>query len=154
MATLMCVRCDTGAPRCLSVLTAEKRDFPAQVREDGPCQDSRPKGPFRVWCHPLGGVPQKTRKWVPSPSTKPVQAIGGYRPVVDPGEILVLTGPPAAGKSTVATLIAGQWDLSVHLQADYFQVECIRSGYLKPWKPESHAQNTTVARVFTSATAE
>ena len=56
MATLMCVRCDTGAPRCLSVLTAEKRDFPAQVREDGPCQDSRPKGPFRVWCHPLGGV--------------------------------------------------------------------------------------------------
>ena len=59
MATLMCVRCDTGAPRCLSVLTAEKRDFPAQVREDGPCQDSRPKGPFRVWCHPLGGVPLK-----------------------------------------------------------------------------------------------
>jgi len=48
MATLMCVRCDTGAPRCLSVLTAEKRDFPAQVREDGPCQDSRPKGPFCV----------------------------------------------------------------------------------------------------------
>ena len=43
MATLMCVRCDTGAPRCLSVLTAEKRDFPAQVREDGPCQDVRPK---------------------------------------------------------------------------------------------------------------
>ena len=35
MATLMCVRCDTGAPRCLSVLTAEKRDFPAQAREDG-----------------------------------------------------------------------------------------------------------------------
>ena len=56
MATLMCVRCDTGAPRCLSVLTAEKRDFPAQVREDGPCQDSRPKGPFCVYGPALGGV--------------------------------------------------------------------------------------------------
>ena len=63
MATLMCVRCDTGAPRCLSVLTAEKRDFPAQVREDGPCQDVRPKGPFRLYGQALGGVPQKTRKW-------------------------------------------------------------------------------------------
>ena len=56
MATLMCVRCDTGAPRCLSVLTAEKRDFPAQVREDGPCQDVRPKGPFRLYGQALGGV--------------------------------------------------------------------------------------------------
>jgi len=77
-----------------------------------------------------------------------------YLPVVDPGEVLVLTGPPAAGKSTVAGLIADRWDLSVHLRADYFLEESIRSGYLKPWKPESHAQNTTVARAVTAATTE
>ncbi len=63
MATLMCVRCDTGAPRCLSVLTAEKRDFPAQVREDGPCQDSRPKGPFCVYGPALGGVLPILKLW-------------------------------------------------------------------------------------------
>ena len=79
MATLMCVRCDTGAPRCLSVLTAEKRDFPAQVREDGPCQDSRPKGPFCVYGPALGGVPsirnlsccQGQARWPPPPKSLP-----------------------------------------------------------------------------------
>ena len=40
----------------------------------------------------------------------------GYRPVVDPGEVLVLTGPPATGKSTGAALIADRWDLSVDLE--------------------------------------
>ena len=40
----------------------------------------------------------------------------GYRPVVDPGEVLVLTGPPATGKSTGAPLIADRWDLSVDLE--------------------------------------
>ena len=44
MATLMCVRCDTGAPRCLSVLTAEKRDFPWNKRDTGgsPTGESEP----------------------------------------------------------------------------------------------------------------
>ena len=78
----------------------------------------------------------------------------GYRPVVDPGEVLVLTGPPAAGKSTVAALIADRWDLSVHLRADYFLEEFIRSGYQRPWRSESHEQNTTVMRAVTAATAE
>lgn len=77
----------------------------------------------------------------------------GYRPVVDPGEVLVLTGPPAAGKSTVAALIADRWDLSVHLRADYFLEEFIRSGYQRPWRSESHEQNTTVMRAVTAATA-
>ncbi len=77
-----------------------------------------------------------------------------YRPEMDPGEILVLTGPPAAGKTTVAELIVGQWDLSVHLQADYFWDEFIRSGLLRPWMPESHEQNTTVINAITAAAAQ
>jgi len=31
----------------------------------------------------------------------------------------VLSGPPAAGKNTVAALIADEWGLSVHLRANY-----------------------------------
>ena len=73
---------------------------------------------------------------------------------MDPGEILVLTGPPAAGKSTVGALIANQWDLGVHLRADYFWDEFIRSGLLRPWMPESHEQNTTVINAITAAAVE
>ena len=98
MATLMCVRCDTGAPRCLSVLTAEKRDFPAQVREDGPCQDSRPKGPFCVYGPALGGVPIKaqTRFPVHQPyQFRPAWDIEGYRRGVDECWLLQIRRPAA-----------------------------------------------------------
>jgi cytidylate kinase len=37
---------------------------------------------------------------------------------VNHGEVLVLSGPPAAGKNTVAALIADEWGLSVHLRAN------------------------------------
>ncbi len=87
-------------------------------------------------------------------SAKPVQGIEGYRREMDPGEILVLTGPPAVGKTTVAELVVGQWDLSVHLQADYFWDEFIRSGFLRPWMPESHDQNTIVINAITAAAVE
>ena len=66
----------------------------------------------------------------------------------------MLSGPPAAGKSTVATLITDGWDLSIHLRADYFWDEFIRNGFLRPWTPESHEQNTTVIRAITAAAVE
>ncbi len=70
MATLMCVRCDTGAPRCLSVLTAEKRDFPAQVREDGPCQDVRPKARSGFGVTLWGAYHQTRKPHVASPGQR------------------------------------------------------------------------------------
>ena len=73
---------------------------------------------------------------------------------MDSGEVLVLSGPPAAGKSTVAPLIADRLDLSVLLRADYFWDEFIRGGFLRPWMPESHEQNTTVISAITAAAAE
>lgn len=57
-----------------------------------------------------------------------------------------MSGPPGAGKTTVAGLIAALSPRSVHVEADRF-FESIKSGYVDPWKPESHEQNTKVMRI-------
>jgi predicted kinase len=68
-----------------------------------------------------------------------------------PGEIAILTGPPGAGKTTVARAIAEGWETpAVHLQADDFW-RFIKSGWIAPYLPESHAQNTVVIDVVAQA---
>ncbi|MGK5554675.1 AAA family ATPase [Actinomadura kijaniata] len=66
------------------------------------------------------------------------------------GEVLVLTGPPGAGKSTVARLLADRFPLSVHLHTDDFY-GYIRRGLVLPYLPESRAQNETVMGVLAGA---
>lgn len=57
-----------------------------------------------------------------------------------------MSGPPGAGKTTVGGLIAARLARSVHVEADRF-FESIKSGFVDPWKPESHEQNTKVMRI-------
>lgn len=64
------------------------------------------------------------------------------------GELLIITGPPGAGKSTVAALVAERFEPSVLVQGDVF-FGFVARGYIEPWLPESHEQN----RVVTEATA-
>jgi adenylate kinase family enzyme len=67
--------------------------------------------------------------------------------------ILVLTGPPGAGKSTVADLVTERFDPSAHVESDWFWTTIVR-GHIAPWLPEADAQNRSVLRACAAATAE
>lgn len=66
--------------------------------------------------------------------------------------VLILTGPPGAGKTTAAGILARRSDPAVHLEADAF-FRFIRSGYVEPWRRESHEQNRLVMRIVAEAAA-
>ncbi|OZM74806.1 shikimate kinase [Amycolatopsis antarctica] len=65
-------------------------------------------------------------------------------------EVIVLTGSPGAGKTTVAGVLAGAAEHGVHLHADDFW-HFIRGGAVPPYLPEAHAQNAVVLDVLAGA---
>ncbi len=71
-----------------------------------------------------------------------------------PGEtpVLILTGPPGAGKTTTAAAIVDRFPRAVHLESDRF-FQFIRSDYVEPWRPESDDQNRVVMRIVAEAAA-
>ncbi|MGZ3375922.1 MAG: AAA family ATPase [Phenylobacterium sp.] len=71
-----------------------------------------------------------------------------------PGRIVIVSGPPGAGKSTIARRLAtaSAGELAAHLHTDDFY-GYIRKGFVAPWLPESQAQNITVMRALAGAAA-
>lgn len=73
---------------------------------------------------------------------------------LSPGRIVIVTGPPGAGKSTLARRLAetSEAATAVHLHTDDFY-GYIRKGGVPPWLPESRAQNVVVMNVLAGAAA-
>jgi chloramphenicol 3-O-phosphotransferase len=65
-------------------------------------------------------------------------------------QIVIVSGPPGAGKSTVCEALCERYDRTVHLETDD-AYGWIRMGYLQPWKPGSSRQNLMVSRACARA---
>lgn len=68
------------------------------------------------------------------------------------GELLIVSGPPGAGKSTVAAALAARREPSVVVEGDAF-FGFLRRGRVDPWLPAAHPQNIIVGEAAAAATA-
>lgn len=66
--------------------------------------------------------------------------------------ITIVTGPPGAGKTTLARKLAAQSprERAVHMHTDDFYT-AIKKGFIPPWLPESNDQNTATTHAIAAA---
>lgn len=67
------------------------------------------------------------------------------------GSLLIVTGPPGAGKSTVSELLVERREPSVLVAGDAF-FQFLARGRIEPWLPESNEQNSVVTLAAGAAT--
>jgi chloramphenicol 3-O-phosphotransferase len=61
-------------------------------------------------------------------------------------EVLILTGPPASGKTTVAVALAERYDRVAHIDVDVVRHFVTPTGFAKPGSPERRHQRLLGAR--------
>lgn len=66
------------------------------------------------------------------------------------GEVIVVSGPPGVGKSTVARVVADLYEPSALVAGDDF-FAFLRRGRVEPWLPEADAQNRAVLAAAAAA---
>jgi predicted kinase len=69
------------------------------------------------------------------------------------GSVLIVTGPPGSGKTTVARALADLLDPSVDFESDWYW-SIVRRGFIPPWDPASHGQNRTVLAAMAASVGE
>jgi hypothetical protein len=67
--------------------------------------------------------------------------------------IAIITGPPGAGKTTVASRLAALSLLGVHLDGDQV-FHWVAAGYIPPWMPGTSRQNGTIISAIAAATVQ
>jgi predicted kinase len=72
---------------------------------------------------------------------------------VEGAPILLLTGPPGAGKSTVARLVADRFERAACVESDWFWTTIVR-GFVFPWLADADEQNRAVLGACAAAVAE
>ena len=64
--------------------------------------------------------------------------------------LVAITGPPGAGKSTVAGLLSGEFEKSALIEGDAF-FGFLARGAVEPWLPAAHRQNEVITRAAAAA---
>jgi adenylate kinase family enzyme len=65
-------------------------------------------------------------------------------------ELVVVTGPPGAGKSTAAREVSARFERSAVVTGDSF-FAFVDQGFLAPWRAEAHEQNEVVITAAAAA---
>jgi predicted kinase len=68
--------------------------------------------------------------------------------------LVIVTGPPGSGKSTIARALALAWpaEAAVHVHSDDTWTYIVK-GFIPPWTPESASQNAVVVEALAAQAA-